>query len=629
MGTTVKYNGVTLLNCQTMDFREVVTYDDSMTDPLYRTITFRVMGYVHGHDIVATAGPFSRIGVQPHSIRGGASATYEGIRGILNQPRHRLQYICGDNQPDSTPGHLLDVTPGDDLNNGPKPLSVDVSHIVANNTFRIEWSCEVRINPCATGRNVLSNRWSSVDSIDANNFTVRTFNGTLKLANNQNGIGVADQNPHDFRGIVIPPLQDGMKRESMRFSASPDQKTLDWNIVDREMFYAPPKPATQMNIRHRNTSGEHGVTLTTSVEVSLEGDRNADQKELQRLCAAIIDQKIFDGAQGNAQKFVKLISYDVISTQGSQSANQVSVAARFMIPPDKNANNLRAAAALAQRSMGKNLTAQFLQGYEPDKGPGARRGESLTYEGAIPLVGAFVAALQDVCQTDESKAKFDEAIAAAQTSFAGGNHSPVQVQVRANNETTVTPDRRFNIEHTSKGVYTAYKVTTEIEEDETTIPLPVAGYTGMSPYDNSSYYDHDRGVYVGPSLNSQPPLSDTVRLAPRQTRKVVRVEAERNGEWPEMIEPQGVMQNAIEGVQMFLQKKRVWLNDPTPNPDGTEWTFSSGAEFIMHSHTTLANDWLAPGGAYIDPLTEISRKLATKRNVLLKPANLLKFPAWW
>jgi len=52
---------------------------------------------------------------------------------------------------------------------------------------------------------------------------------------------------HAFRDIVLPPLQAGLRRNSMDFLVDEIGLNVEYTIIDKEVHYSPPKPATTWN----------------------------------------------------------------------------------------------------------------------------------------------------------------------------------------------------------------------------------------------------------------------------------------------------------------------------------------------------------------------------------------------
>ena len=176
------------------------------------------------------------------------------------------------------------ANPGD-LNNGPKPLECTIASIVGTQLMPIEFAIEICTLECAEAANysgVLNNRWSMKDSIDADFFTTRTINGRLRVAD-------VNLNPQSFRGLVVPPLQAGFKREVIETTTSMDGLELEYTVTDKEMFAAPPSPATTWEATHMVSTGD-GVNTHGEINVTVSGSKEVDKTDLIELCRGSVSR---------------------------------------------------------------------------------------------------------------------------------------------------------------------------------------------------------------------------------------------------------------------------------------------------------------------------------------------------
>ena len=182
----------------------------------------------------------------------------------------------------------MSLAQGEDVDNGPKPRRVNLIHIASNKLFRIEFEIDVAIVDCISPGNsqgVLSNRWSMSDSVDHNWYTIRVIRATLRLA-------YLALNPQAFRGWVVPPLQRGFKRESIETATTRDGLSLDYAIVDREVYNsAPKKPATTWRCTHTESVNDANTSIS-DIDLSLEGPPHTAKQDLIALGAQIIQQII-------------------------------------------------------------------------------------------------------------------------------------------------------------------------------------------------------------------------------------------------------------------------------------------------------------------------------------------------
>ena len=294
-----------MTGCLTRRFEQVAVYDDSGADLLYHKFTVRAVGYVHGNsgNTEIYSGPFGSAGRS-------APEMHLFIRSQLMEPRQPFKMeVSGwdgvvQDPPVMETKTLLECKPPAsgtnsdfsmcDVNNGPKPLIYDVVRITGTNTFRVEFEVEIAKVEChgvdrvENSSGVLSNRWSVSDDIDNNRMTTRTFQGRLRVAN-------ANVNPNNFRQFVVPPLEQGFRRDKMAFVASADGLNLDYTIIEKEIAYSAPFPATSWRYHYTESTGD-GKMAVGEISVDLEGDRNVDHKVLIAIAYQIVNIKLLSTA---------------------------------------------------------------------------------------------------------------------------------------------------------------------------------------------------------------------------------------------------------------------------------------------------------------------------------------------
>ena len=305
----VIYNGIILRNAYTEEWNEECVYDQSGVNLLGNKITFTFVGNVFfpihvPEDLTFVEPSLASAQVAVSGTSGYINSTNISrpvayILRALQIPRKALElYYDGSVNsfftayPQYIPasGETIsdEVKANYDVNNGPKPLSVSVSMISSKHVtvrFRIEVT-KVRCFGGDTGYlstnpkdpanpdnvQVLSNRCWTEETQDANFFTTRTFAGTLRLSS-------PNISAHNFRNLLYPELERGFKRESMVFAESEDGMSLNYRIVDRQVYNAAPWPATSMSGEVR-VEGRNICEYFLTINVSLIGNPGADKRDL-------------------------------------------------------------------------------------------------------------------------------------------------------------------------------------------------------------------------------------------------------------------------------------------------------------------------------------------------------------
>lgn len=571
-GTVVSYNGVTFVNVLTRRFRQEPIYDSSGQNVQYTRFSISIVGHVHANPAVKASTVYSTYTDPMNLTQGTASGSHKWIRWRLSQPRGNFAFLASGGEPLLRAGPASNVNPAPppssnqftevDLNNGPKCTSFEIVHIANNNVFRVEAEFEICLVECndqlqnLNTSSVLSNAWSCSDDIDRNFYTRRTFSGQLRVATSL-------LNPHAFRNLVLPPLQPGMRRESMQFVAAEDGLTLNYTITDQEVAFAPPKPATSWRVNHVESiqRDESGLGVYVSVDVTLGGDRNVDKAQLIALAAAIIDAKV----TGFAPRKSRIFLHYSIADETSDDTSVIHASARARRTPDKNLN----AIAGVQLDRLKPITAGDLIAvagivgqYDPKLSRGTRAGEVLETHGPIGLVAAFSTYLQSSCSSQH------ELYRAPLVPDPGTPIAGPTVQVEAYTTAEISDDTSTNwvTLDSSDNVYTFYRVDSTWNRYGMRAHCPVA-YGSVSGYPSMG-----GGTFPTPTATSV-----VVSLSDTLTQRVVRMEAERVGMEPSFPAPVEVWQDGE--ITYTLLDSKIAMGAPERDPDGNE-VFREKREYI-------------------------------------------------
>lgn len=434
MTTSVTYNDITIYNTLTKRFDQEPVYDESHTDLLYYKFTIGIVGYVHGIGTgtnsdgnpvpwPATNSPFSWNLIAPPSgtsfSGGGASLQERAIRYALGTPRGPFTMFTNSTI-DPISGVVRNGDPlltcfpatafgrqasfnasGVDLNNGPKPTALRVMSISGDAIFRVEFEIEICKMECDSEGNclndsgVLSNRWTMTDDIDNNFYTTRTLQGVLKTI-------TARLNPQSFRAFVVPPLGSGFRRSHMTFIASADGLSLNYTVVDTEIAFSAPPPATTWKLSHSEMTGS-GIISNSEVFVMLGGPRGVNKKLLIAIACQIIEAKALRWNRIGPKGVNFIITNLTLTDVYGDSENYIEARASVTHIPLK----IGAAAdpkwellVGAGKVLGAPLTSAQIDGYNNSRSinPDTLNPEGVP-GGPISIVNAFSAFLQSPCST--------------------------------------------------------------------------------------------------------------------------------------------------------------------------------------------------------------------------------------
>ena len=587
--TYLTYNGITLRNVLTQQFRQEAVYDQSGADLMYHKFTIRVVGYLHVDDTLSA--PLATLGISESVLTApidGVASIIAGVDGdaaekarrvgaALLQPRMPFSMEIGRETVGgvvvSTP--LLFVEPHPDVRvlpqpisnydvaNGPKPRALIITGICNSTSFRVEFEIEINALVCEGDANndsgILSNRWSMTDQIDSNRYTVRTISGRLVTSNGY-------INPHGLRSWVVPRLQPGFKRKSMRFTVTADALNLDYEIIDEEIAHAAPYPATSWSYRYTETSGDARL-CQSSVEITLDTHRDTDKKRLFAVAIAIIDARLgTHGDNGSRVDELQLVdeygdgvnrvsarctvTRGVAGTVGGDSVANTIVGA---VGGGGAAGGQKGMAALLVHNLGRPITKDDLAGvdakYDRNLSLGARDGDRVQLTGPIPITSAWMCLLQSPC-SDEFRSIESQDVAETDNEDGDSNREDYVLDAQIVEELPEQPVKYLSPDHRS-AIYTTYRMENRYQYDEHRIALPRAGQM----------------IKYQPGVGTEP-TQDIVTLGlPTQTR-VIRVIASRIGEPPKLPEPK--REFYFGRGKAHLIKRAVIATQPDRTKDGKQ-----------------------------------------------------------
>lgn len=567
-GTAVAYGPLVFYNVLTKGWDQEVQLDDSQTDALFFRYKIHFAGFLHGL-------PSAVLGTLPNTGDANPGNQYAQLRYLLGLRQH-FEYRVGASY--DTSGNvsggiiILQADPANipgstnvnlrDVENGPKTKVFSITSIASDASIRVEMEIEVcQLNCTITGETpntygVLNNRWSVIDRIDRNFMTTRTFSGKLRASSSQ-------VNVNAFRGLVVPPLQPGMRRESMDFVASEDGLNLLYSITDKEVAFAPPAPATTWSASFSEDIQYQGqLGYYSHADITLGGDRYVDKQKLIAIAASMAESKFQNGIRllnANQDNSYYVQSIQVID-EYSDDASFIHLRATAKRLDASGKGML----GLQTKNLGVpigplNEIADVVQGYDPRFSRDSRPGEVLEINGPVSMVGAFMSYLQSPCVNQFSIA---QGIQANQN--LGGNpgqgNLPVITAVVNNGITDDTTLKKYSSENSD--AYESWSMETHdtTESNRVQAPVAVTG-SGGQPSLGDSWWN---GTPPPPSLSNQ--TSVVISLAPPTTERHVTAFGTRVGSLPTMPSPQDYVDS--NGTQCKVKSLETSVGNPTPTADG-------------------------------------------------------------
>ena len=371
----VSYNGVVLQRVLTTGWDESIQYDSSGMNMIGNSITLSFEG-----TILANSRDSRNREIQKESDEGSVNVNlqnlsssstssiekmYERLNVCLRQlsiPRGSLKVyddvynkVVFSAFPDDDSAIELTETErrNVDINGGPKPKNIRVVQLVGEYarisiTFEI---CKIR---CLGGETygivdgdklgddptvgfVVSNRCWTEETIDANFYTTRTFSGSLRISSPMKSV-------HFYRSLYYPPLEDGFRRESVRFSESENGLTLSYSVTDKQVRCAAPYPATAFN-GNVSYSVINGADMRLQMNLTMIGRPDAPKDALTARALQAVLKKIEEFSK-NSSGFQE--NFTISENLGDPPSVTVEVGYRLFSSSTESVGGNNANSAIAQ-----------------------------------------------------------------------------------------------------------------------------------------------------------------------------------------------------------------------------------------------------------------------------------------
>lgn len=560
--TRITYNGITLTNVLTKKFHEEVVYDASDTDAVCHRFVIAVVGFI-------SEGPAKTQAQLNGTSLVGANAAAQQVlvRSALMSPRQTFLMQIGCSAADPNGEQLLradamgsaavpsGTTAQYDVNNGPKPRSCDVEQVTGSTVLKVSFEIEICKVECdAAGfapnnsEGVLSHRWSCQDQIDANFYTTRTFTGRLITVG-----GAID--PQYLRHWVVPRLTIGFRRESMSFRVTEDARTLEYTIVDKEVAFSAPYPATEWDYTYTVSSGDRKLVYA-SVDIMLKGPRDCVKAKLVEIAMAIFEARCMGGSNGRTKDEVIIEDLSVIDHYGKDD-NSIRLMATVQHTGDPSRTF-----GLVTTRIGQPISSADLQlvlaNYDFNISRGGHQSEPVYVSGPIPIVGAFRAYLQSPCNDQH---KMVEATPVPDAAPESDSNVTPQLSVQVFDKLTDTEPDDLSQEHRDNP-YTIWEIDSKYQTDDHRVAMPVAGLSALTG---------------GPIVVATMAIA---ALAPPTIRRIIRIRGQRIGKMPELPEPKRNY-TFLGGVANRLRFV-VTPEDPRKTADDKEvYTLTAEIEYAL------------------------------------------------
>jgi len=596
MGTTVEYNGIKLTGVITRGYDAEIQYDaGSQTDLIGEKIRFTWEGYVHVQNV--TSAPVATLfGPNNNSAPSTwAPSLADHLQKMLSTPRQALRVSVTDTAT-GLDTVFFECNPAigsfvgkvnTDVNNGPRPLAVNVTKIVADKLFRVSFAIEVMKSFCANGDGqaitpaniVINNRWAVSESLDMNYFTTRTIRGRIRFSNSINS-------PHVYKAICVPSLEPGFARISLDFDALENGLEATYTVVDRQVHTAAPWPCTKFNATHEEAT-EEALSFTSTMTVNCEGDPSTNKVELFMRAAQICDARLnFLTEKGDSKFFIEYAAM----TDYIGERNQVAMIVRLR-RYDPNVSGF--IANLFSKQMGKPLELAPLANAEGNSG------EYNANYSRVPDPWGYNA---DGERDPRAVVKFfshcylQSPCMGNKVVWRGDSYPPKQAsKEKAPEDKTTISGATVSELPSSDG--------TLVNSDHTR-----AIY--ISAKMSSRYVFDGRTAFLGLAWPADPSVTAIpVQLGAGKARRIITFDAERVGDWPLVPAPLNTYADGEIAAALI-----DWWVEPMPtnlSPDTTKRLFRVAAHYVYGlSRIPNDNETLRTGVLPFTALTQADNKFS-------------------
>jgi len=322
-GTALVYRNIIFRDCETKEFSQVAVPDASGTDILMQKFRISIVSHVHEEDHLTLGLDTKSAGVSGLGASPNPQEMVKRMHAWLMHPRGDLQYynegqlVIEARGPDTlvdgsgNPRPIADdytETQFYDAANGPKPMSCNIVHVAGFKSYQVSFTIEFSLTLCdqdlrnagstsnpnypagstrTSNLEVLSNRWTSTETRNADFMLTRVFSGTLVVRS----YGTF---AHTFRNLCLPTLGRGYQRQRMTFVQSPDGLSLQYTITDQQRYAAPPRPAIDWRGTHTESVNKFGQYGQSTISIWLKGALGTPKKQLLNAAIATVRHRIGD-----------------------------------------------------------------------------------------------------------------------------------------------------------------------------------------------------------------------------------------------------------------------------------------------------------------------------------------------
>lgn len=564
----IVYNGIKLKRVLTESVDQVAIAEPNGSHVLSNKTTIRVIGIAY----TLSGGQVGDVGIQ----YAAAPPTWaKPLIDALSEPKKRFIYtlagvrvwdVSGESQDAGNDNSTLQ-----DLENGPR-TNAEFIHIIDSHSIRVRFTITFNSATCHNKESTVSAnaalaalgpdatwadlstavsgavthlRFNQSEDLNRNWITTREYTGQIRVSRR-------DISVFFLRSLVLPPLQRTFRREVIRLVESEDGLSLSFTIRDMQKHASAPLPATDWRGTHATTWSNGSSVIESEVSATFVGHLNANRARLAWLAWQVVWEKLYFSDLANKQSnFLKQLRLG-----SSLAENEISINASVRHNnPSQSDFQFKLANAF------KNPT-KFFPSYNKD----------LHYQpiSSASLAGLFQQALmQGACNQDLNpwSRPLDKNV--VQTYSPGDGQSENQPTDPSSAGSIGDLWKEDTQTITQASDFTHFYVSHEYNWNTGHVTLPVAY--------------HPQGA-----------KSVSVQLHQAFGNRIVQIEAERIGAWPEL--PSLKSFKDENGILYTPKQYNPILNNPITSADGLKVMYSSKVEieYSCDRVPTEANDkWIA------------------------------------
>lgn len=559
MFTTLNYGDIELRDVHTLLFDQTAIRDSSDTDILYWRYDIRVSTIIYLSD---APDEQRTLGWSDNNIVSLAELE-AAFRQGLEKDRQRLIYAFSgvpvldvysslDYSDEALPplGKTNDWGKID-VDNGPKVQDISVVH-VSPRALRVRFGIRVCLGCDSSAAQIASNRWTSIDTLNEDFRTTRTWRGRLRLRAmdlfKENGDPEdAQLTPHHFRDLVIPPLATGFRRRTIDLQSEPNGLELAYTVTDEEIIgSAAPQPATRIKGYHTEAAGPEASMCIGNCQIQLWGRKGVPKGTLINMALNLAANKLLLQRENGGQHYMQLTSVTDLFEM-DESSIVVNMRALHV------AESTEQWASMVLEKMGQKL--ELAGDVDPDVAEAL-----ITKFASAGIAQSLACYLQDPCGTHSMpRGKLNSANTSLGDPSLGQDPGRDDIGGTRVTFQPVAALPHFEPPTYSEGhlaaMYLHYNVDVRYDSNQMRVALPIA--------------------LGAEEPNDEADSVKLIALARPVAKMRVRISGERTGNWPNMPKKEDF---SFNGITCWVLDYKLNARPPRLTGDGTSRLYVSDLE---------------------------------------------------